>query len=201
MGERQGDRGLLGRTPDAGLPDRLAAALRPAHIDPERERRAVAAFRAAREAGPHRARNRRRYDWRPRAARRPRLSVRATLSVLLASLMLGGVAFAAIDSADHGAGDGHEVRPSPTAPERPGTTKGRNGDTYKPGTSSMAGKPAKQNKGNKGNKSGKAKKSKKAGKAGKAAKPKKAKKTKTTQKDQVKKAKKAKKVHGPEKPG
>ncbi|MFD9391741.1 hypothetical protein ACFWBB_13735 [Streptomyces sp. NPDC060000] len=67
------------------------------------ERRAVAAFRAARDAGAHQARTRRRDDWRPRARRHTARSLRATLSVLVAGLALGGVAFAAVGSA----GDGH----------------------------------------------------------------------------------------------
>ncbi|MDX3645646.1 hypothetical protein [Streptomyces sp. MB09-02B] len=81
----------------------LAAAVRAgAPADSVGEARAVAAFRAARESGGRTARTRRRDDWRPNARRRVHLSVRTTLAVLLASLTLGGVAFAAIGSAARG---------------------------------------------------------------------------------------------------
>ncbi|MDX2696806.1 hypothetical protein PV416_34455 [Streptomyces ipomoeae] len=80
-------------------------------VDSAGEARAVAAFRAAREQGVRTARTRRRDDWRPNPRRRVQLSVRTTLAVLLSSLTLGGVAFAAIDSATHhenGGGQGNE---------------------------------------------------------------------------------------------
>lgn len=91
----------------------------------------MAAFRAAREMGTRTARTRRRDDWRPNARRRVQLSIRTTLAVLLASLALGGVAFAAIGSATHddegvgGDREGHggqDRRPRTTdgAPARPG---------------------------------------------------------------------------------
>lgn len=121
MGERQdGDgRGRDGRraTSDArsahvpSVDALLAAAVRgrpEAHS--EGEARAVAAFREARAQGKRTARTRRRDDWRPNARRRVLLSMRTTLAVLLASLTLGGVAFAAIGSAardDNGSGDGN----------------------------------------------------------------------------------------------
>ncbi|MFD7936316.1 hypothetical protein ACFV4T_17590 [Streptomyces sp. NPDC059755] len=62
------------------------------------ERRAVAAFRAARDAGAHKARTRRRDDWRPRDA----------------GLTLGGVAFAAVGSSTDGVAGG-AGRPEPAA--------------------------------------------------------------------------------------
>ncbi|MFF4061644.1 hypothetical protein ACFYZ8_40160 [Streptomyces sp. NPDC001668] len=97
----------------------LAAAIREGKCDGEAEQRAVAAFRVARDAGAHRARTRRRDDWRPRPQRRRARSLRATLSVLLASLTLGGVAYAAIGSAgggrDEGAAGDRAVRPSVSA--------------------------------------------------------------------------------------
>lgn len=131
MGERRDDGGVPGRRrvhpggttsarperpgesltpPGAVLEARLGTLIRggaPDGAGSEAERVAVAAFRAARDSGAHRAaRTRRRDDWRPRQARRARLSVRATLSVLLASLTLGGaVAVASIGSfksAPHG---------------------------------------------------------------------------------------------------
>ncbi|TVZ93431.1 hypothetical protein [Streptomyces sp. BK340] len=86
-------------------------------VDPEAERRAVAAFRAARDSGAHALRTRRRDDWRPRQARGARLSLKATLSVFLASVALGGVAFAAIDSVGSRKDDaGQQKRPSASAP-------------------------------------------------------------------------------------
>ncbi|MEW2256120.1 hypothetical protein [Streptomyces sp. NPDC047869] len=116
MGERLSGEGLPARRrghpggtvlgsapagPDAGFEARIAAALRADGtdgVDPEAERRAVAAFRTARDSGQRPARTRRRDDWRPGRPRRARLSVRTTLSVFLASLTLGGVAFAAMGS-------------------------------------------------------------------------------------------------------
>ncbi|CCK27913.1 hypothetical protein BN159_3534 [Streptomyces davaonensis JCM 4913] len=138
MGEQLSDGGRAGRrrahpggTPSgphgAGArPDLealLAAAMRPAIVDAEGERRAVDAFRAARDAGTHRARTRRRDDWRPRAWRRTVRSLRVTLSLLGASLALGGVAFATIgtsgSSSDAGADDG-TATPSAGASTNPG---------------------------------------------------------------------------------
>ncbi|GLP67946.1 hypothetical protein TUSST3_45680 [Streptomyces sp. TUS-ST3] len=102
---------------DGGLESLLGAAIRGGKSGGEAERRAVAAFRVARDAGAHRARTRRRDDWRPRAQRRRVRSLKATLSVLLASLTLGGVAYAAIGAgegpAKGAAGDG-SGRPSAT---------------------------------------------------------------------------------------
>ncbi|MEU6279076.1 hypothetical protein [Streptomyces sp. NPDC047028] len=131
MGERQSDGLLPGRrhlhpagtgpaeADTTPLEARLAALLRadagPAGLDPAAEERTLAAFHAARDTGTHRARTRRRDDWRPREPRRLRLSVRATLSVLLAGLVLGGVAVAAIGSGGPGAsraGGGGARQPS-----------------------------------------------------------------------------------------
>ncbi|MGC0338378.1 hypothetical protein [Streptomyces sp. SLBN-8D4] len=104
---------------DTRLEAVLAAAIRGEKCEDEGERRAVVAFRAARDAGEHRARTRRRDDWRPRTRRSRARSLRATLSVLLASLTLGGVAYAAIGSAggghDRGAARESDVRPSVSA--------------------------------------------------------------------------------------
>ncbi|MEU0743686.1 hypothetical protein [Streptomyces sp. NPDC006134] len=100
----------------------LSAALRADGDGAEGERRAVAAFRAARDAGAHRAaRTRRRDDWRPRARRRTGRSLKATLSVLLAGLALGGAAYAAIGggpAADGARGD----RSRPPAATPPAAT-------------------------------------------------------------------------------
>ncbi|MEU6574962.1 hypothetical protein [Streptomyces sp. NPDC046805] len=139
MGERQGDGRLPGRrrvhlggiasgprstAGDAELEARFAAAILRDGVDPEGEQRAVAAFRAARDAGAYQAvRTRRRDDWRPREPWRARLTVKATLSVFLASLALGGVAVAAIGSAvsrdEDAADDMRGAHPSVSVPKRP----------------------------------------------------------------------------------
>ncbi|MFJ4269595.1 hypothetical protein ACIP29_03520 [Streptomyces coelicoflavus] len=94
----------------------LAAALRGRDTDAEGERRAVAAFRAARDVEPGRAaRTRRRDDWRPRTGRGPRRSLKTALSVLLASLTLGGVAYAAMGGGGSTADDGGPERTRPPA--------------------------------------------------------------------------------------
>ncbi|MFI8190613.1 hypothetical protein ACIF8T_17685 [Streptomyces sp. NPDC085946] len=134
MGERQSDGGLPGRRrvhpggpaalDGAALEALLADALRGDGVDAEAEQRAVAAFRAAREAGAHgaAARTRRRDDWRPRARRRAGFSLKGALSVALAGLALGGVAVAATvasGSGGDGAGDDRSgPRPSASAPGR-----------------------------------------------------------------------------------
>ncbi|MFF9039982.1 hypothetical protein ACF090_31460 [Streptomyces sp. NPDC014892] len=127
----------------------LAAAVRAgASADSVGEARAVAAFRAARESGARNARTRRRDDWRPNARRRVQLSIRTTLAVLLASLTLGGVAFAAIDSAtrgDKGAdresgeyGSERPARPGAGASTRPGPADVPRIDPSTPATSAPA---------------------------------------------------------------
>ncbi|QFX82070.1 hypothetical protein [Streptomyces sp. SYP-A7193] len=94
----------------------LAEALRGRDTDAEGERRAVAAFRAARDAEPGRAaRTRRRDDWRPRTGRGPRRSLKTALSVLLASLTLGGVAYAAMGGGGSTGNDGGPERTRPPA--------------------------------------------------------------------------------------
>ncbi|MGW1166717.1 hypothetical protein [Streptomyces sp. NPDC002550] len=108
---------------DSGFEARLGAALRAGGVDAEAERRAVAAFRAAHATRAPGARTRRRDDWRPAAPRRARVPLRAALSVALASLTLGGVAFAAIGSAGSGThgrpGTPHPALPSASTPHRP----------------------------------------------------------------------------------
>ncbi|MEY9993769.1 hypothetical protein ABIE67_005801 [Streptomyces sp. V4I8] len=102
---------------DAALEALLAAAVLRGHrADLDGEQRAVAAFRAARAAGAHRARTRRRDDWRPREPRRLALSVKTTLSLFVASLALGGVAVAAIGSSGTSDTPGSDkAGPTPTA--------------------------------------------------------------------------------------
>ncbi|MFF4091368.1 hypothetical protein ACFYY9_31365 [Streptomyces nigra] len=105
---------------DAALEELLSAAVLRGHRpDAAGEQRAVAAFRAARAEGAHRARTRRRDDWRPRQRRRLAISARATLSLLLASLTLGGVAVAAINaSGPTGAPEERRTSPSESASRR-----------------------------------------------------------------------------------
>ncbi|MEU6771764.1 hypothetical protein [Streptomyces sp. NPDC046759] len=102
----------------------LADVLRGHGLDHEAEQRARAAFRAARDAGTHRARTRRRDDWRRPAERRAGRTAKMTFGVVFAGLTLGGVAVAAIgpagSSAD-GAGAGRRAsHPAAVAPARPG---------------------------------------------------------------------------------
>ncbi|GAA3990205.1 hypothetical protein GCM10022384_42730 [Streptomyces marokkonensis] len=136
-----------------GMERSLAAVLREEHVDAEGQRRAVAAFRAAVDAAPDRAaRTRRRDDWRPRERAGTGRTLKTALSVLLASLTLGGVAYAAIGaggSAQDAAGpdrtrppaatSGTEVRPittprpaapasgAPARPDRPATARDTGG--------------------------------------------------------------------------
>jgi hypothetical protein len=141
---RSGDGGAQTRRPAGpGVQDApavealLAVALRGGCAGAEGERRAVDAFRAARDAGAHRAartaRVRRRDDWRPRERRRARHSLRTTLSVVLASLTLGGVAYAAI-----GAGDADRA----PAEGSPSAANGGPAPTAAPTGTGSAGRPA-----------------------------------------------------------
>ncbi|MGW4550550.1 hypothetical protein ACWEN4_30040 [Streptomyces violaceorubidus] len=134
MGARHGEGDGRGAGPPRSAPDGdartealLAAALRGERAGADGERRALAAFRAAREAEPARAaRTRRRDDWRPREGRHPGRAPKTALSVLLASLTLGGVAYAAAMGGDGSAADPGGPRrtlpaaPADSAPARPG---------------------------------------------------------------------------------
>ncbi|MGW6009934.1 hypothetical protein [Streptomyces sp. NPDC055210] len=125
MAEREGD----STRPDLGV--LLAAAVRGGEADPDAEKRALAAFRDARDEGAHAAvRTRRRDDWRP-AGERCGWSLRATLLALAASVTLGGVAVAAIGSGVGGRDDGGERdgprRPSSSAAADPGAPAGVGG--------------------------------------------------------------------------
>ncbi|WP_053707799.1 hypothetical protein [Streptomyces sp. NRRL B-3648] len=168
MGERHGGDGLPGARrahPDGTvaapeppgtspgrteLEARFGAALRARDAGPEAERNAVAAFRAAREAGAHDARTRARDDWRPGRPRRARRSLRTTLSLALASLTLGGAAVAAIGSARSGPEDGarhapRSAHPSPGARSAPAAHATAAGTTARPedtGTAVPSGRPA-----------------------------------------------------------
>ncbi|MGW1804775.1 hypothetical protein [Streptomyces sp. NPDC002078] len=117
--------GAPGAAETAALETVLATVLRAGDLDPRAEQRAVAAFRDAHATGAHRARSRRRDDWRPAAERRLRRPVKMTFGVVFASLTLGGVAVAAIGSAGSssgGTGSGPHAHPSAVAPQRPGGT-------------------------------------------------------------------------------
>ncbi|MDQ0750841.1 hypothetical protein QF034_005072 [Streptomyces africanus] len=126
---------------EAELEALLVAALVRDRIDAEAEQRAVAAFLAARDAGVHRARTRRRDDWRSRERWYPGRSLKATLSVLLASLTLGGVAVAAIGSV--GSTDGADDRGRPPASTRaPGASAGETAGTPTGSASARPDRPA-----------------------------------------------------------
>ncbi|MET7457168.1 hypothetical protein ABZT03_35880 [Streptomyces sp. NPDC005574] len=122
MGERHsgGDPGRRRAHPEdlaephdtAGLEELLTGAGVADVPDAEAEQRAVDAFRTARDTGAHRARTRRRDDWRPREQRAAR-PVRLALSLALASLTLGGAAVAAIGSYDSTPGGSADDRPRP----------------------------------------------------------------------------------------
>ncbi|MFH8527235.1 hypothetical protein ACH4GE_02290 [Streptomyces tendae] len=115
----------------------LAAALRAQDADTEGERRALAAFRAARDAEPARAaRTRRRDDWRPRDGRHPGRTLKTALSVLLASLTLGGVAYAAMGGGGSAADDGGPDRTRP-----PAASDAASAGTAAPGTTPGPGTP------------------------------------------------------------
>ncbi|MFE9879907.1 hypothetical protein [Streptomyces sp. NPDC005784] len=127
----------------AALETELGAVLRGGRLDPEVEQRTLAAFRAARDAGAHRARTRRRDDWRLPAERRARRPVKTTLGVVFASLTLGGVAVAAIGAVGSSTdGDGAArgtAHPSAVAPDQPGgeassASSGVPGPTDRPAT-------------------------------------------------------------------
>ncbi|MFI6939445.1 hypothetical protein ACIBI4_09250 [Streptomyces sp. NPDC050418] len=103
-----------------GEQDALGALFRGARPDADAagERRAVEAFRAAREGGAHRkARTRRRDDWRPRGAVR-RFAWRAALGTVLAGLTVGGVAVAV--GGGSGGKSGAASGPSVSGPEAGG---------------------------------------------------------------------------------
>ncbi|MEU1050975.1 hypothetical protein ABZ397_00170 [Streptomyces sp. NPDC005876] len=128
MAGRHGGPGPADRTPLESL---LATALRADAAGTED--RALAAFRDARDTGAHRAaRTRRRDDWRPRRPAR-----RITLSVLAASLTLGGVAYAAID-----AGRGPAAEDPGRHPDRPSASASAAPAPARPSPSRTAAQPA-----------------------------------------------------------
>ncbi|QWB23479.1 MULTISPECIES: hypothetical protein [Streptomyces] len=115
MGERQSGGGPPGRAAgrgarpallDAEVEALIVASLVRDGVDAEAEQRAVAAFRAARDAGDHRTRARRRGDGEPRERRSPGRSLRTALSVLFGGLVLVGVVMGVIGAAGFPADDG-----------------------------------------------------------------------------------------------
>lgn len=112
----------------------LAAAQRAGEAGLVAEKRALDAFRAARDEGAHAPvsplRRRRRDDWRPVERWRGVRSVRAVLAGLTAAVALGGVAVAAGSGAmpgPFGAGGHDRPRPSPprtVSPPRPAAVRG-----------------------------------------------------------------------------
>ncbi|MEU7717685.1 hypothetical protein [Streptomyces tibetensis] len=143
MGERPSDDGLSGRGSrhallDSGVEALIVASLVRDGVDAEAEQRAVAAFRAARDARSPRTRTRRRDDWRPRERRHLGRSLKTTLSVLLASLTLGGVAVAAIGVAGSPREDTNDApgrRPAPSSTPRDPAGQPPGG-SHSPGTGS-----------------------------------------------------------------
>ncbi|GGV78125.1 hypothetical protein [Streptomyces massasporeus] len=151
MGERQSDGGLSGRGSrhallDADVEALIVASLIRDGVDAEAEQRAVTAFRAARDAGALRTRTRRRDDWRARERRHLGRSLKTTLSVLLASLTLGGVAVAAIGAAgspEEGTNNAPERKSAPSsAPRDPSEQPSRDGHSPTPGTGPSPDRPS-----------------------------------------------------------
>nr|WTB29664.1 hypothetical protein OG781_09310 [Streptomyces sp. NBC_00830] len=108
----------------------LTAAQRAGEAGPVAEKRALDAFRAARDEGAHAPvsplRRRRRDDWRPVERWRGVRSVRAMVAGLTAAVALGGVAVAAGSGAMPGPfGEGghdrsHPAHPANSEPAKPG---------------------------------------------------------------------------------
>ncbi|WP_046733952.1 hypothetical protein [Streptomyces humi] len=110
---------------DAGVLETvLAAVIRADELAAGTEQRAVAAFRAARAAGAHQARTRRRDDWRPAGQRRARRPLKLTFGVAFAGLALSGAAVAAVGSVGSSTEDADTgrvtARPSAAGSGRPG---------------------------------------------------------------------------------
>ncbi|MFJ5996629.1 hypothetical protein [Streptomyces sp. NPDC092370] len=150
MGERQSGGGLSGRGSrhtllDCDVEALLIASLIRDGVDAEAEQRAVAAFRAARDAGALRTRGHRRDDWRSGERRHLGRSLKTTLSVLFASLTLGGVAVAAIGAAgspEKGTTHAPGRKPAPSsAPHDPAGKPPRGGHSPGSGTGSAPARP------------------------------------------------------------
>jgi hypothetical protein len=159
MGDRHSDGGAFARRragaddpvahadSAAGLTDLEAAlghALRADVLDTTAERRAVAAFRAARDAGVHKeARTRRRDDWRARRSPAGHW-VKPTVALFVATFTLGGVAIAAIGSPDSSGSPQDQApgqrRPSPTV-SQPSRTAPKAAEPAMPATSAPQDRP------------------------------------------------------------
>ncbi|WP_328394782.1 hypothetical protein OHS70_07075 [Streptomyces sp. NBC_00390] len=83
-----------GHTRQPSLDELLSAAARPAAVAPASEEHAVAAFRAARDAGALSRPTRRGDDWRPCAPRRRVAWAKIGAGTLVGGVMLSGVAMA-----------------------------------------------------------------------------------------------------------
>jgi hypothetical protein len=117
------------------LDELLAACARPAPAGPEGEKRAVAAFRAARDEGSWSTSPRRTDDWR---AAEPRVRtgwIKAGLGTFVVGLTLGGVAMAAGAIPTPFGGPQDRPRPAPSASSGPGEQTPGSG----PSASSTAG--------------------------------------------------------------
>ncbi|WP_158711225.1 hypothetical protein [Streptomyces sp. NRRL S-1824] len=117
----------------------LTAAQRVGDTGPVAEKRALDAFRAARDEGAHAPvsalRRRRRDDWRPVERWRGVRSIRAVVAGLVAVVALGGVAMAAGSGTMPGPfGEGGHDRPDPAPPANGGPAKpgGSHGSTPTP---------------------------------------------------------------------
>ncbi|MFI1957569.1 hypothetical protein ACH46L_18315 [Streptomyces althioticus] len=125
----------------------LVAALVRDGVDAGAEQRAVTAFVAAREAGAHGARARRRDDWRASRRRSGGRSLRATLGALVAGCALSGVAWAGIQvagvpgggrSEDTGPGRSPSASSAPALPGVPDTSGGTGTPEASPSASATA---------------------------------------------------------------
>lgn len=100
--------------------ERIGAALRQQRVDDSAEQAAVAAFRSARSAGDSALRTRRRDDWCPPT--RKQHWARGGAIAVVASMLLGGIAFASIgvlDTRRHNTpdpGTSHSTPRPPTSP-------------------------------------------------------------------------------------
>ncbi|MFJ8084768.1 hypothetical protein ACIQ6Y_29635 [Streptomyces sp. NPDC096205] len=138
--------GFTGHIDTAALEEYVAVALRRVEPGSDGERRALAAFRAARGGRARHARTRRRDDWRPHRARAGR-PLRTTLAVLLSGLTLGGVAYAAVGGPDDSTEDtsGRAAAPSTDSPSDstpPTTPPSTEATPDRPGTPSAGAGPA-----------------------------------------------------------
>lgn len=137
---RSGRSRRFGRSaPSPDIAALLADAVRGPEPDGESERRAVDAFRVARDSGAHHASTRRCDDWRPRRRLWPSTlsSVRAAVGLLVGGLVLGGAAYAGIGPLGVHHGSRHDTSDG-TGPSR----TAENGTDLPPGTGTAGGYPS-----------------------------------------------------------